>query len=279
MSSFVAELIEKHRFNCISIDHVVDVLDTFGVDDGSNIDRALNLTLSKYAKREDMTFKTLAQTTGVDLVVCAMNMTRRRLEYMSLDTTPNMSVKTAVRMSMSLPLIFKPVKYRKSYYVDPLFGRNFPFDFPGREREPPQSVLGLNLSNTREGEKIDDESRENFTSYVLSLLSVMLTNSNSQMNSQIQTSHQTTPLSNDTRIDMILVTIDVDVVHSFDTNKMQFHWSKELASELTRTGYKATESNQDILRMVLTSGVPEVIQESESISDKSSHENQNSDII
>ena len=232
MSSFVAELIEKHSFNCISIDHVVDVLDTFGVDDGSNIDRALNLTLSLYAKREDMTFKTLAQTTGIDLVICAMNLTLRKFEYMSLDTTPNMSVKTAVRMSMSLPLIFKPVKYRKSYYVDPLFGRNFPFDFPGHEREPPRSVLGLNLSNSRE--RVEVDRKEDFTSYVLSLLSVVLSNSNSQCPEN-----------------MILVTIDVDVVASFDTSKMQFHWSKEAANELSRTGYKAIESNQDISQMVL----------------------------
>lgn len=259
MSLFTTELIEKHRFNCISIDNVVNVMDTFGMDDGSNIDTALNLTLSKYANRDDMTFKTLAQTTGVDLVICALNLTQKRFEYMSLETTPNMSVKTAARMSMSLPLIFKPVKYRKCYYVDPLFGRNFPFDFPGHSSQPPRSILGLNLSTLKCKDSINE--RMNFASYILSLMSVILSNSNpstgtsnsnssnsnSNSNSLMKTSGQEKEMFN-----MILVTIEVDLEGvSFDANKMQFTWSKEVASELSRKGYKAVESNDDISRIIL----------------------------
>lgn len=57
----------------------------------------------------DMSFMEFYNVTGVDLVVTGVNISRREPRYFSVWHTPDFPVVEAVALSMSIPLVFKPV--------------------------------------------------------------------------------------------------------------------------------------------------------------------------
>ena len=56
-----------------------------------------------------LTFQTLYDATGYDLVVTGTNLTSKRIGYFSVTLTPNFPVIEAVAISMHYPFLFKPV--------------------------------------------------------------------------------------------------------------------------------------------------------------------------
>lgn len=83
----------------------------------------------------DITFQELYQTNEKELVLVATNLTKDKIEYLSRHTYPDMPVALAVRASMSIPLVYKPVIYKENVFCDGGLGMNFPIqtfdgDFP-----------------------------------------------------------------------------------------------------------------------------------------------------
>jgi len=58
----------------------------------------------------DITFKQLHQVTGNELCITAVNVNMSRVEYFHPKTKPDVPIKLALRMSMSIPGVFKAVK-------------------------------------------------------------------------------------------------------------------------------------------------------------------------
>ena len=71
-----------------------------------------------------------------DLYVTGTNLTTRYAEVFSYERNANMSLATAVRISMSIPLFFASVRYgsRKDVYVDGGVIRNYPVKLFDREK-------------------------------------------------------------------------------------------------------------------------------------------------
>ena len=108
---------------------ILEFAERLGVDDGGRIMDCLRETLRERGICENPTFVELAKHTGVDVVVCASNLTEARYEYFGVETTPFMDVITAVRMSIGIPLLFTPVLHRGCYYVDGGLFNNCPLDY------------------------------------------------------------------------------------------------------------------------------------------------------
>ncbi|ELT94485.1 hypothetical protein CAPTEDRAFT_225908 [Capitella teleta] len=70
----------------------------------------------------DITFGELYEKYGRELCIVVTNLTRMQSEYCHPKTTPDMPIRTAVRMSMSFPLVYKAMKYKvngvESLYTD-----------------------------------------------------------------------------------------------------------------------------------------------------------------
>lgn len=73
-----------------------------------------------------VTFSQLNDMTGKTLVCSTFNMSKSCVEYMSKDTHADMPVLVAIRMTCSLPLLFDPMPYMGSQYVDGALGDDFP---------------------------------------------------------------------------------------------------------------------------------------------------------
>ena len=88
-----------------------------------------------------------------DLYIIAVNITRRRTEIFSADTTPNVSVADAVVMSSSIPFFFEAVQFdgkslgQGDYYIDGGAQNNYPltiFDDPRFRRGSRHFTYGVN---------------------------------------------------------------------------------------------------------------------------------------
>ena len=60
--------------------------------------------------RSDITFADLKEYGGLDLYIIATNMSKRCAEVFSYETTPDVALRDAIRMSMSIPMYYRAVK-------------------------------------------------------------------------------------------------------------------------------------------------------------------------
>jgi NTE family protein len=72
------------------------------------------------------TFKTYMDATGIDLVVCAGNVTRGVTTYFRASTHPDLELRLALAASCSVPCLFSAVEIGGELYVDGGGSDNFP---------------------------------------------------------------------------------------------------------------------------------------------------------
>lgn len=137
-----------------------------------------------YTGIKDLTFEQLQNQVGSkNLYIGACCLNTGSLEIFSHETSPKMSVSKAVRMSMSIPFFFVPVKYAGKYYVDGGLLNNYPIDFFDINYNSDET-LGIRLDNTSE---IEDRSFnygiDNLVEYSMAIFSTVYDN--------LQASHMT----------------------------------------------------------------------------------------
>jgi len=122
----------------------------------------------------DITFAGLKSAGGMELYLTGTNLTKQRVDIFSHEASPNMQIRDAARISMSIPLYFQAVELDGDIMVDGGVSYNYPidiFDDGKKNRE----TLGLRLDSSTELEfakqwtapsiKIAD-----FDDYILALL-------------------------------------------------------------------------------------------------------------
>jgi Ca2+-binding EF-hand superfamily protein len=80
-----------------------------GMHPGQRLYDFLGEILNEHAGQKDITFAQMYEVFGRELCIPVTNVTRMMTEYCHLKTTPNMPVRLAARMSMSLPVLLQPV--------------------------------------------------------------------------------------------------------------------------------------------------------------------------
>lgn len=80
-----------------------------GMHPGAQLYEFLGTILDDTTGSADCTFAQLKERCGRELCVPVTNVTRMMTEFCHVKTTPNMPVRVAVRMSMSLPVLLQPV--------------------------------------------------------------------------------------------------------------------------------------------------------------------------
>jgi predicted acylesterase/phospholipase RssA len=141
---FVNEFLMKDEIVKLDINEMFQILSTFGLNSGANIERFVSEMLYRKIKMKDATFVDLAKDTGKNLVVCVANLTKETEEYWSVDTVPNMSVVKAVRASCSLPLVFTPMIHNGDIYIDGGIYNNFPIDYFNTSTL--KDIIGINIA-------------------------------------------------------------------------------------------------------------------------------------
>lgn len=104
-------------------------LSNYGLDNGEKIMTAVKTFLFEKFKIYDISFKELYEKTKKELKIFSTNYTKSRSELFSYKCSPNLSVIDAIRMSISVPFLFTPVKYNDCIYIDGGITNNFPIRY------------------------------------------------------------------------------------------------------------------------------------------------------
>jgi predicted patatin/cPLA2 family phospholipase len=110
------------EINCITL------LEDFGINNGERIKLIFIKFLQLKFNKTDITFEELYNITKKKLIIIGTNLSEYKEAVFSVDTTPNFSVITALRISLSIPVIFTPIVIDGITYVDGAIINNFPIN-------------------------------------------------------------------------------------------------------------------------------------------------------
>jgi predicted acylesterase/phospholipase RssA len=157
------------------IKQVFNIFLNYGLDSGSVFVKWLKKNIEKYTGNGEITFEDLYKKTGIEYVVTGTNLNRRKTFFYSELLTPKMKIVDALRISMSIPGYFIPVKVNGEYFIDGGFLNNYPiWYFDDKYDNPRGKILGLKLMS--KGEKADSQLYHNvdtissFKDYVYSMI-------------------------------------------------------------------------------------------------------------
>lgn len=128
----------------ISLDGITN---KHGLDDGNKIIFVLGQMFENLGLKQEITFKELFEKTKKTFIVTSSCMNDKKCHYFSHVLSPNMSVLKAIRMSMSIPIYFTPVKYEEKTYIDGGCIDNYPIQLFQDELD---SVIGFYLADNFE---------------------------------------------------------------------------------------------------------------------------------
>lgn len=225
-------------------------LESLGLDQGTHWQSFLSDALTSKLGIKDVTFSELAQTTGKVFVVCVTNLTKSRREYLSVDTCPEMSVLLAVRISMAVPLLYAPVLYRGSLYVDGGLLDNLPLAHFEKKGPPTTLALFLRRVADTKTHTATDVSLPSPMRYLGMLVSVVMTHAqqnNGNMSGQHR--HESCAYGSDSK-HVMMVGVPVQEAEAmscgFNFRSLDFDVNEERINELVSRGYTAA---RDTLKM------------------------------
>ena len=123
---------------------IINLLDKFGLENGSRLIKILKLFLKKKKIDENITFEKLYNITGINLIINSSCLNDKECYYFSYTTYPKLDVITAVRMSTAFPLFFTPVKFDNKLFTDGGCIDNFPMHLFNNN---PNNVIGIYLDS------------------------------------------------------------------------------------------------------------------------------------
>jgi len=106
----------------------------YGLHSGDEFVVILKQFIGKFSGNPELTFHQLEVLVKKDpkkfkhLSIIASNLTTQQAQVFNVDNHPNLPIWLAVRASMSIPLLFEPVKINSQYHVDGGLAWNFPID-------------------------------------------------------------------------------------------------------------------------------------------------------
>ena len=126
----IIEFINTFDFKNINENFDLDnLINNYGLSSASKLIIVIQSFLFNKTNNKNITFAELKKKFNKSLGIIGTNLTKNREEYFSPETTPDMSVILAIRISISIPIIFIPVKYNNNIYVDGGIYNNFPINY------------------------------------------------------------------------------------------------------------------------------------------------------
>lgn len=127
---------------------------TFGMDSGEYmIAHLVDVFLSENVSPL-VTFAQIANTKSKRLIITGTNVSKHETIYFSPDTSPDMRVLDAIRISVSIPFLFSAARYDGNIFADGGIMDNYPLQFALRDFEKrypseqiTQGVLGSYIEN------------------------------------------------------------------------------------------------------------------------------------
>jgi NTE family protein len=135
-------IVEHFRYKELLDIQLLGLLENMGIETGKYIMELVQKLVQRKTGSPDLTFQEHWEITGRGLHINASCVEKDENEYFCWETSPQMSVLTAIRMSIAIPPVIAAVRYGGFTYIDGGLHEPFPigiFD--------PQTTLGFRLLN------------------------------------------------------------------------------------------------------------------------------------
>jgi len=117
IEELVIKMTPDHLLN-ITGESVLSFLEDYGIDNGEKFEKILKIVGKRKLNNPNITFKELYQLTNITFTVSTLNLNKRKLIYFSHKNYPDLEIFKAIRMSASIPILFKPVLFENDFYLD-----------------------------------------------------------------------------------------------------------------------------------------------------------------
>ena len=212
---FININLEKYRD--INIENILNFFENYGIDDGNRILHIfkillmakLNILNKKY--NESITFNQLFNLTQKKLTIIGCCLNDMEAIYYNYETYPNMKILDALRITFSIPFIFKPITIKNKIYVDGGLLKNYPIELYDKK-----TTLGLVSTSIN----IYNKNIENIEDFFTSVVFITYYN---LLKTKIK--------------DYASNTINIE----YDVNSFDFELSKEEKRNLITYGYDKTK--------------------------------------
>jgi predicted acylesterase/phospholipase RssA len=132
------DLFEDFKFS------IIDFKDTVGILKHDMITSKLErIVKNKFA--HDVTLKKLHDACDINFISVTLNKTKDEVEYINYKTHPDLSVVTAVLLSINIPILFEKMIFQGDTYIDGAFGNPFPIDILD---EGENRILGITVETS-----------------------------------------------------------------------------------------------------------------------------------
>ena len=145
----------------ITGESVLTFLDDFGIDNGERFEKIMKIVAYRKINNPNVTFKQLFEKTNITFTISVLNLNKRKLVYFSHLNYPDLEVYKAIRMSSSIPILFKPVLFEGDLHLDG--GAQDPCSLTYFKN--PKQTLGLMISSNSEIKEIN-----NIQDYLVTLM-------------------------------------------------------------------------------------------------------------
>ena len=128
----IYKVAKGHSFEAlhnIGASDLLSFFDNLGLMTGHRILRVVQIFMKYKNISENITFQQLHELTQQELAVVVYCIDDMQTEVFSYENTPKMQVLTSIQMSISIPLLFRPVQYNNKLYVDGGIYDNLPIRF------------------------------------------------------------------------------------------------------------------------------------------------------
>ena len=172
----IETFINKCDLNSLLNTNIKNLFYYYGLNDGNKITSLLSDFLKQKNYNETLTFKELYEQTNKILVVNSTNITKKQNEIFNFYNTPDFEVIKAIRMSISIPLLFSPVAFGDCLYVDGGIIDSFMYSY-GIKEYGKDKIIGVLLND-----KINKEKKYNFFCYFQDIYYSLYANQTKEIN-------------------------------------------------------------------------------------------------
>jgi len=155
-SNELEQLFSNIDFSILQNIEILNFKKNYGFDNGDNIIKFLKVLFNEKNIDFNITFKELFEKTKIKFIITGTNISKQKIIYFNYETYPEMKVLTALRISMSIPIVYEFVKFQDDIYVDGGLLDDYPIDYFRNESSNTVGFLMYDYSDTLKIEKLDE---------------------------------------------------------------------------------------------------------------------------
>lgn len=105
------------------------IINDMCLDDGNSLEKFVKTFIKNAGHDENINMKSFYEITGKKLVVSITDINSKKNILADYKNFPEMPVFLAVKISMCIPFVYKPVLYKNNFYCDGYLSCNFPVKY------------------------------------------------------------------------------------------------------------------------------------------------------